>query len=52
MTTRIGLVGAGFIGSRHLDSLSTRDDVRVVAVAAAAAGNGVVDLAEPAEAMA
>jgi myo-inositol 2-dehydrogenase / D-chiro-inositol 1-dehydrogenase len=33
VTTRIGLVGAGFIGGRHLDSLSAQDDVRVVAVA-------------------
>jgi myo-inositol 2-dehydrogenase/D-chiro-inositol 1-dehydrogenase len=33
VTTRIGLVGAGFIGGRHLDSLSALDDVRVVAVA-------------------
>jgi myo-inositol 2-dehydrogenase/D-chiro-inositol 1-dehydrogenase len=31
--TRIGLVGAGFIGGRHLDSLTTQDGVRVVAVA-------------------
>jgi predicted dehydrogenase len=33
VTTRIGLVGAGFIGGRHLDSLSAQHDVRVVAVA-------------------
>jgi predicted dehydrogenase len=33
VTTRIGLVGAGFIGGRHLDSLASQDGVRVVAVA-------------------
>jgi myo-inositol 2-dehydrogenase/D-chiro-inositol 1-dehydrogenase len=31
--TRIGLVGAGHIGGRHLESLTAQDDVRVVAVA-------------------
>jgi myo-inositol 2-dehydrogenase/D-chiro-inositol 1-dehydrogenase len=33
MVIRIGLVGAGFIGGRHLDSLTAQDGVRVVAVA-------------------
>jgi myo-inositol 2-dehydrogenase / D-chiro-inositol 1-dehydrogenase len=31
--TRIGLVGAGFIGGRHVDSLTAQDGVRVVGVA-------------------
>ncbi len=31
--TRIGVIGAGFIGRRHLDKLLGFDDVRVVAVA-------------------
>ncbi|CCG03762.1 Gfo/Idh/MocA family protein [Blastococcus saxobsidens] len=33
MTTRIGLVGAGFIGGRHADSLAAQDGVAVVGVA-------------------
>src|SRR3954452_16426080 len=33
VSTRIGLVGAGFIGGRHLDSLTAQDGVRVVGVA-------------------
>ena len=33
MITRIGLVGAGFIGGRHVDSLIALDGVRVVGVA-------------------
>ena len=33
MSTSIGLVGASFIGGRHLDSLSLQEDVRVVGVA-------------------
>ncbi len=33
MDIRIGLVGAGFIGGKHLESLSTQDGVRVAAVA-------------------
>jgi predicted dehydrogenase len=33
VTTRIGLVGAGFIGGRHLESLTAQDGVRVVGVA-------------------
>ncbi len=33
VSTRIGLVGAGFIGGRHLDSLSLQEDVQVVGVA-------------------
>jgi myo-inositol 2-dehydrogenase/D-chiro-inositol 1-dehydrogenase len=33
MITRIGLVGAGFIGGRHVDSLTAQDGVRVVGVA-------------------
>lgn len=33
MTVRVGLVGAGFIGGRHAESLSGQDGVRVSAVA-------------------
>ncbi|WP_369135651.1 Gfo/Idh/MocA family protein [Modestobacter sp. I12A-02662] len=33
MITRIGLVGAGFIGGRHLDSLTAQDGVAVVGIA-------------------
>jgi predicted dehydrogenase len=33
VTTRIGLVGAGFIAGRHVDSLTALDDVRVAGVA-------------------
>ena len=33
MITRIGVVGAGFIGGRHVDALSAQDGVQVVGVA-------------------
>lgn len=33
MTLRVGLLGAGFIGARHAESLSGQDGVRVIAVA-------------------
>jgi Oxidoreductase family, NAD-binding Rossmann fold. len=33
MTTRIGLVGAGFIAGRHLDALTAIEGVRVAGVA-------------------
>jgi predicted dehydrogenase len=33
VTTRIGLIGAGFIGGRHFDSLTAQGGVRVCAVA-------------------
>jgi len=33
VSTRIGLVGAGYIGGRHLESLSAHEEVRVVGVA-------------------
>ncbi len=32
MTTRIGLVGAGFIAGRHVDSLTALDDVRITGI--------------------
>ncbi|MDP5181834.1 hypothetical protein QOZ88_04230 [Blastococcus sp. BMG 814] len=33
MSTRIGLVGAGFTGGRHADSLAAQDGVAVVGIA-------------------